>query len=180
MTDYMIIAAEVGDWTPLINALSTLLIFIISYYTAVKNKLKKLEVTVNRLASHIDGNEEKDGLVKRMQAAEEEFEKLQILLKGVERHLNGDEEKDGLIRRMNTVQAELKGYSDLVKRVDAAEGKVDNTVENLTEVQLRLQENITTAMQPLWKVLEKKADKELLQVQVKHLMDAITRIGSKK
>ena len=98
----------------------------------------------------------------------------------MERHLNGDEEKDGLIRRMNTVQAELKGYSDLVKRVDAAEGKVDNTVENLTEVQLRLQENITTAMQPLWKVLEKKADKELLQVQVKHLMDAITRIGSKK
>jgi len=168
----------------LLNFGGSLLVFLTGYVTHLKKKL----ATVEKLKEAVlEGSSKEDGLVKKVKAIEvqlDDYDEVLGVLRAIEKHVNGDEEKDGLVRRVNAMSNLATETNSLHTQIEAVQSQANATEMDLTALQRDVikeqQAVIVAALAPVWKVLEKKADKELLEVQVKHLMDAITRLGSSK
>jgi len=107
------------------SALAALGTAIAGYYKVLKKRLDK----VDKMHSHMYGDEEKKGSVTRLRELEETVE-------------------------------DLEG-SDL----------------DINAIILQQQKAIKEALKPIYLQLEKKADQQLFDVQLQHIMEAIERIG---
>lgn len=81
-------------------------------------------------------------------------------------YLYGDEDKKGAITRLRELEILVKGMAD------KDPGDLD-----LSTIILAQQKAIKEALIPIYKQLDKKADQELFNIQIEHLMEAIERIG---
>ena len=69
---------------------------------------------------------------------------------------------------------------DLTEHESAA-AKVHADLEEFKRTNIKdTQEAIEKALKPLWTVMEKKIDKDLADVQFKHILDAIQNLGREK
>ncbi len=86
---------------------------------------------------------------------------------GVYSYLYGDHEKKGAITRLRELEGKVK---DL-------EGVPAREAIDLNVITIKQQEAIKEALKPIFNIIEKKADKELVNIQLSHVMEAIERIG---
>ena len=171
------IVASIEAWNPMINLVSTIIMMVGGYFLTLKNRLKKIDETVY-------GDEEKDGLLKRVQTLEENTGEEQEQQKKIEEHLYGDAVKDGVLKRVQKLEETCVDTKEFTERVRAVEKQSEDCEKELTDFQknyiTQQQEAITKALAPLWKRLEKKADKEMLEVQVAHLLERLTALGRQR
>lgn len=81
-------------------------------------------------------------------------------------YIYGDEEKKGAVRRLREAEAAILSLQ-----------AHDRQELDINEIILEQQKLIKEALKPIYIQLEKKADKELFEVQLAHILEAIERIG---
>jgi len=138
-----------------ITAIITSIMAVVSgYYAKIKKKFDK----ITKLSKIVIGDEEKKGLLKRVEALETD--------------------KSDLMNK-------LKKYEDLEARIDSLEKSGIESVLKLTD---KMQEQIAKATTPIYKVIrdkvkdleemiDKKASGEILEVQVKMIMSQLEQLG---
>jgi len=101
------------------------------------------------------------------------FKKYVSMVTKVHLHVYGDEDKKGSATRLRELEATV---DNLKTKIEHAIGQ--NPLEGLdAEAVLQIQATVKDALKPIWLDLERKVNKEILDLQIKHIMEAIARIG---
>lgn len=144
----------------LISAIIALLTSSVSYYFATKKK-------VDAVVKHVNGDEASKGLLSRTWKVEQTVINVDDRVAKLEKYFAGDVEHEGLLKRVKLLE-----NSSTTK--DTQEHKLLALQSAIIE---RLHQDVIKATEPLYEALDKKADKELLELKIAHIMDAIERIG---
>ena len=144
----------------LISAFIALLTSSASYYIATKKK-------VDAVVRHVNGDEASKGLLSRTWRLEQATPQFDDRLSKLEKYFSGDMEYEGILKRL--------------KALETSAGNKDLHEHKLLALQAtlvaKIQQEVKDAIEPVYDALDKKADKELLELKIAHIMDAIERIG---
>jgi len=144
----------------LISAIIALLTSSVSYYIATKKK-------VDAVVRHVNGDEASKGLLSRTYRVEQTLLTTEDRIAKLEKYFSGDLETEGLLKRVKL----LEGNSA------TKETQEHKLLALQAAIVAKIHQDLKDATEPLYDVLEKKADKELLELKIAHIMDAIERIG---
>jgi hypothetical protein len=177
------------------SAASVIATLIITYFTYIRKRIGAVDKlsttvhgdekenkpglvkTVDKLTTTINGDATADGILKGVRDLIEDTEAINCKVRAHDRHLNGEGAYDGVLKRLKVIEDQLE---DLTEHESAA-AKVHADLEEFKRTNIKdTQEAIEKALKPLWTVMEKKIDKDLADVQFKHILDVIQNLGREK
>jgi hypothetical protein len=177
------------------SAASVIATLIITYFTYIRKRIGAVDTLsttvhgddkantpglvkkVDNLTTTINGDASADGILKGVRTLIEETEELNIKVTCHEKHFNGEGAYDGVLKRLKELEEQVEDFTEQDSSATKVQAALDEYKrENIKETQ----EAIEKALKPLWTVMEKKIDKDLADVQFRHIMDAIQNLGREK
>jgi chaperonin GroEL (HSP60 family) len=137
--------------------------------------------TVKGITTSLNGTGASDGVLKELKDIIEEFEKLTKKVGEHDEYLNGSGVYDGAMKRLKELEDHLEECLARAATVEAFGKTLDSIQRQLDEIKRTstkdTQDLIKEALKPIWTVMEKKIGKDLADIQFKHMMTELEKIG---
>jgi DNA repair ATPase RecN len=189
------------DYSDVITAaVTTVSTLVLTYFGYVRKRLVTIDKvsksvhgdedssglvkTVSKITDALNGVGAEDGVLKELREVIEELEKIDKKVHNHDEYLNGNGVYDGAMKRLKELEDHLEECLARAATVTAFGKTLDSIQRQLDDLKRTstkdTQELIKEALKPLWAVMEKKIGKDLADIQFKHMMSEIEKIGRER